>query len=62
MLVTRASLTLEVEDVEASLQAIVSEVAAIGGFVQNQNLVEDKRATLTLRIPSDKLSGLISQG
>ncbi|MCC5850684.1 MAG: DUF4349 domain-containing protein [Verrucomicrobia bacterium] len=60
MLITRSNLTLEVEDVEASMKSIVDEVAEVGGFVQNQNLVEDKRATLTLRIPSDKLPGFMA--
>lgn len=63
MMVRTAQMRIVVGDTMKTVDAITRSVEAMGGFVTGSNIWRDgelMRATLTLRVPSDKLTGTLA--
>ncbi|HYC59538.1 MAG TPA: DUF4349 domain-containing protein [Thermoanaerobaculia bacterium] len=63
MMVRTAQMRIVVADTMETVDAVTRSVEAIGGFVAGSNIWRDgelMRATLTLRVPSDKLTGTLA--
>ena len=63
MMVRTAQMRIVVTDTMKTVDAVTRSVEAIGGFVTGSNIWRDgelMRATLTLRVPSDKLTGTLA--
>ena len=69
IVIKNASLSLSVEDPSASMDAIAEMAEEMGGFVVNANLykqelesgVQVPRASITVRVPAEKLNQALSQ-
>ena len=64
-LIRNGTIRLEVDSVDATLTAIRGSVQAFGGYVSNESQSGDaiggRRATLTCRIPAEKLDGMLGR-
>lgn len=68
-LIRKINIDAETEDLEALLPGILEQVARLGGYVENQELYNGsayssyrhRSASLTIRIPADKLDGFVQQ-
>ena len=63
MIVRTAQMRIVVADTMKTVDAVTKSVEALGGFVSGSNIWREgelMRATLTLRVPSDKLTGTLA--
>ena len=67
-LIRTVRLQAETEDMDALLADVESRIAALGGYVENRDVYNggagayrSRSATLTVRIPADKLDGFVEQ-
>jgi len=63
MMVRTAQMRIVVTDTMKTVDAVTRSVEALGGFVTGSNIWREgelMRATLTLRVPSDKLTGTLA--
>jgi len=61
MLIWSASLSLEVADVNGSVERATAIAADVNGYVEQKSDHGDKSASLTLRVPSDDLTTTIEK-
>lgn len=61
MIIWRASLSLEVNNVSDSINDVSSVIEKIGGFVENKNINGEKSANLQLRVPSNNLTSIVDE-
>jgi Domain of unknown function (DUF4349) len=59
VLITRASLEVEVEDVQPAIEQATRLTQAFEGYVENATAREDKNAYLRLRVPSSRLTEML---
>ncbi len=59
MIIWRASLTLEVKNIGNCVSDIISVIEKNGGFVESKSISGEKRAHLTLRVPSKDLTSTV---
>ena len=67
-LIRTVTLDAETEDMDALLTDVESRIAQLGGYVENRNVYngkttkrDNRRASLTIRIPADQLDQFVSQ-
>lgn len=68
-LIRKIYLNAETEDMDALLTQVSSRVSALGGYIQERNIQNGsvysgsdvRRATLTIRIPADKLDSFVTE-
>ena len=68
-LIRRVNIDAETEDLEALLENLGSQIAALDGYIENQELYNGssyasyrhRSANLTVRIPADKLDSFVQQ-
>ncbi len=64
-LIRNASVTLEVDSVDSALAAIRAAAQSLAGYVseesQSQDTVQGPRASLTCRVPADKLDAMLAR-
>ena len=68
-LITRVSISAETEDLDPLLESLNEKIAELGGYVEYQDIYNGssyssyryRSASLTIRIPADKLGGFVEQ-
>lgn len=68
-LIRKVNIDAETEDLETLLGNLTSQINALGGYIENQELYNGssyssyrhRSANLTIRIPADKLDGFVQQ-
>ena len=68
-LIKRVNMDAETEDLETLLPQLLEEIAALGGYVESQEIFNGssyasqryRNAQLTIRVPAENLEGLVAQ-
>ena len=68
-LIKRVNMDAETEDLEALLPQLLTEISALGGYVESQEIFNGssyasyrhRNARLTIRVPAENLNGLVQQ-
>lgn len=60
-IIRTASITLSVENIDEKVNNLSSMVEIYGGYVKSNNRYTEKRASLNIKVPSDKLDIFISE-